>query len=117
MPRLSEMDEPELHALMRRAADAVKRSFPPGTMFTLLAWGEAGGMPTSSWACSCEPRICEHAHQDVGMPPENRPRQNPRSYQDTTGQGPPYKDLDALDTMGRRSFPARSEIEETIRPC
>ena len=28
-----------------------------------------GGMSTSSWACPGGPRVCEHAHEDVGMPP------------------------------------------------
>lgn len=40
--RLRDMTEPELAALMKRAARLVDTVLPPGTLFTLLAYDDPG---------------------------------------------------------------------------
>ena len=47
-------------------------------------------MPTSSWACPGGPRVCVHAHEDVGMPPGTILHPSPNMSQQSLRRMPDF---------------------------
>ena len=72
MKDLDDTTEPELEALPKRVADAIRDRLPPKTMFCLLVFGTPGRQGIGQYIADCDRRDCIDSIKEFVTAPGRR---------------------------------------------